>query len=36
MKEKSVKMYLKEYTSKLNFGIIKKMISVHNKIKIKN
>lgn len=33
MKEKSVKMYLKEYTSKLEFWNNKKMISVHNKIK---
>lgn len=33
MKEKSVKIYLKEYTSKLEFWNNKKIIKLHNKIK---
>lgn len=33
MKEKSVRMYLKEYTSKLEFWENKKLIKLHNKIK---
>lgn len=33
MKEKSVKMYLKEYMSKLEFWDNKKLIKLHNKIK---
>lgn len=35
MKEKSVKMYLKEYMSKLEFWENKKLIKLHNKIKLR-
>ncbi len=35
MKEKSVKFYLKEYTSKLEFWENKKLIKLHNKIKLR-
>lgn len=35
MKEKSVKMYLKEYMSKLEFWKNKKLIKLHNKIKLR-